>query len=179
MSQEIQPLVDILPWVALFVAALIFFRRTGQTPSVGDAVLAGLDMQRKNAIERADKAEQALEKMIEQFDRERRELLTEIARLNLEINRLKGRRVTQYDTQSDRALKVGVQVYELMDGYMSQDEIQRAAFDLSIEWDSVEGTSKLTKAMNFITMVDRRGRMGELVNVLKRERPDLGWPEIK
>ena len=178
LTPETQTILDLLPWIALLILSLVFFRKTGTSQNVGDAVLIGLDKQRQTAEQRAAAAERALEEFKLQYAAERRELLIQIGELQWKISRLQnGRRYKINDTRNDRELKAKVTIFELTDK-MSMTELQTVAFSAGVEWAQIGGEDKATKAMNLITMIDNRGLIKPFLGILKEERPDLPWPNV-
>ena len=57
-------------------------------------------------------------------------------------------------------------------------ELSTLAFDLSVDWDSLEGGPIESTVQSFILYLARRGRLDDLVTLLRKERPDANWPQV-
>jgi hypothetical protein len=71
-----------------------------------------------------------------------------------------------------------VDLARLVDGmnrYFSLEEIETLAFVLGIDFDNLGGGSKGSKTRELVMFMDRRGRLEELINRLRRERPHVTW----
>jgi uncharacterized protein YjbI with pentapeptide repeats len=51
-------------------------------------------------------------------------------------------------------------------------------FDLELDWGELAGETKSAKCHACIAALARRGRLGDLLSLLREERPSVGWPEI-
>lgn len=57
-------------------------------------------------------------------------------------------------------------------------ELSVLAIDLSVDWETLEGVEKVSKVNAFILHQAHRGRLNDLVALLREERPLVDWPEI-
>ncbi len=57
-------------------------------------------------------------------------------------------------------------------------DVRSLAFDLGAAWDDLRGETQNEKVQALIQYLALRGRLQELVEVGKEERPDLNWPHI-
>ena len=57
-------------------------------------------------------------------------------------------------------------------------ELSTLAFDLSVDWDSLEGGNIESKVQSLILYLARRGRLGDLLTLLREERSDANWPLV-
>ena len=57
-------------------------------------------------------------------------------------------------------------------------ELQMLVSDLGVNWDSLPGTTVDEKAHNLIGWHKRRGRLNELISLLREERGHIDWPYI-
>ena len=65
-----------------------------------------------------------------------------------------------------------------MTQYFNMDELQAMAFDLSLDWEEITGTSKSIKAQSMVIALAQRGRLNDLYKILRAERPDVDWSVI-
>jgi len=59
--------------------------------------------------------------------------------------------------------------------YFNDSELHDVCFDLGVSYDDLAGPSKADKARELVSYLERRGRIGELVGVCSRLRPNVGW----
>ena len=59
--------------------------------------------------------------------------------------------------------------------YFSLSELHDLCFELGIDFDDLGGASKADKARELISYLDRRGRLPELVRILRQQRPHVAW----
>ena len=64
----------------------------------------------------------------------------------------------------------------LVEGF-SEQELRDICFNLSVDYESLEGDGKAAKARELIYYLDRRGRILELVKIGKPLRPQLNWED--
>ncbi len=55
----------------------------------------------------------------------------------------------------------------------NEEELHTLCFDLALDYDMLPGKSKGGKARELLTYLDRRNRLSELIDLLRRERPDI------
>jgi hypothetical protein len=59
--------------------------------------------------------------------------------------------------------------------YFSTEELQAMAFDLGIDWETLSGDSKITKAGDLIQHAARNDKIVDLVNTARAARPNADW----
>lgn len=57
--------------------------------------------------------------------------------------------------------------------YFSYEELRMLVFTLGIEWDALRGDSKDSKIRELLTYAERRGRLEELVELIREMRPHV------
>lgn len=62
--------------------------------------------------------------------------------------------------------------------FFDQDELQTLVFDLGVDWDELSGEKKSAKSHSLISYLARRGRLEDLIELLREERPNENWPSI-
>jgi hypothetical protein len=62
-----------------------------------------------------------------------------------------------------------------LDTYFSVGELKSLCFDLGIDYENLSGSSKSGKVLELIQMVQRHGRLSELVDLVRQERPHASW----
>jgi hypothetical protein len=70
-----------------------------------------------------------------------------------------------------------VQVWTLINEHFNMEELQDLAFELQLDWDNLEGTTKKGKARDLVKAMMRSQRSVDLINQLRRERSHVEWPE--
>jgi hypothetical protein len=70
------------------------------------------------------------------------------------------------------------QLRETLVQRFSEGELQTLCFDLGIDVETLPGESKVDRARELLIYLDRRGRIPELVTLVKNKRPDVAWDEI-
>ncbi len=59
--------------------------------------------------------------------------------------------------------------------YFSAEELQAMAFDLGIDWETLSGDTKITKAGDLIQHAARNDKIVDLVNAARAGRPNADW----
>jgi len=59
--------------------------------------------------------------------------------------------------------------------YFSAEELQAIAFDLGIDWETLSGDTKITKAGDLIQHAARNDKIVDLVNACRQMRPNVDW----
>jgi len=57
----------------------------------------------------------------------------------------------------------------------NESELRNLCFDLHVDYESLTGAGKEDKARELVAYLERRGRLSELVETGKRQRPDIDW----
>jgi Effector-associated domain 7 len=66
----------------------------------------------------------------------------------------------------------------LMTGAFSLEELKALAFDLGIDAETLGGADKTGKVIELIQTCARNGRVAELVDLCRKQRPNLKWDDI-
>ncbi len=70
-----------------------------------------------------------------------------------------------------------VQLRDQIADKFNQDELRAIVFDLGLDWDELAGSRKTILIQDLIIQLARNGRLVELVELLKRKRPNADWPD--
>jgi hypothetical protein len=70
------------------------------------------------------------------------------------------------------------QLRQLLTTHFSVSEIHTFCFDLGVDYEDLPGAGKTDKARELIAHMQRRGRLGELVQAGRQSRPDVQWPDL-
>ena len=62
-------------------------------------------------------------------------------------------------------------LFKLLMAHFDLDELRTLCFDLSVDYDTLRGEEKATKALELITFMLREHRLDELVSTLRQGRP--------
>ena len=65
------------------------------------------------------------------------------------------------------------ELLRLLREHFVNEELEAICFELGVEYEDLGGDTNLRKAMGLVSMMERTGRLGELVEVMGRERPFL------
>src|SRR5689334_5699299 len=65
------------------------------------------------------------------------------------------------------------QLVELFD----DSEIRTICFDLSVDYDGLPGSGKADKARELLSFLERDGRLAELLQLLREQRPRATWSQ--
>jgi CHAT domain-containing protein len=68
-----------------------------------------------------------------------------------------------------------VKLRRILDQRFSDDELKTLCFDLGVEYDSLPGEGKTSKARELVSYFEHRDSVGELEEVAKQSRPDIDW----
>lgn len=69
-------------------------------------------------------------------------------------------------------------LYQAIIEHFNEGELKTLCFNLGIDFDALPGDGKAAKARELIAFVIRRDRQPELIEALKRERPQLDWENL-
>ncbi|MCA9873496.1 MAG: CHAT domain-containing protein [Anaerolineales bacterium] len=70
------------------------------------------------------------------------------------------------------------QIYELLMAHFDEAELQTLCFYLGIDYESLVGAAKPGKTRALVQYCDRAGRLADLREKVKGERPFVEWPEL-
>lgn len=62
--------------------------------------------------------------------------------------------------------------------HFSLDDLKELAFDLDVDWDELAGERKSGKVLALISHVEKQGRLQELVQLLRADRPLVAWINV-
>ena len=68
---------------------------------------------------------------------------------------------------------------KLIDQHFDLEDMRTLCFDLGLRYDNLRGEDKTAKARELVDLMVRRGRLDELVEMCREERPKVKWPEKK
>ncbi len=71
------------------------------------------------------------------------------------------------------------QFLDLLDEHFNLEEFRTLCLTLDVKYDNLGGEGKIHKARELLTYLERRGRLFELVRLVKKERPKVPWPTQK
>jgi hypothetical protein len=66
---------------------------------------------------------------------------------------------------------------KLLVEYFNLGELQTLCFDLDVDYDSLPGEGKASKARELVAYLGRRGIISKLVRIGKQQRPDIPWED--
>lgn len=66
----------------------------------------------------------------------------------------------------------------LISQHFNLDELHLLAFDLNVDWDELAGTQKSMKIQELIIYLGQHGRLENLAEILRQERPFVEWPDM-
>ncbi len=70
------------------------------------------------------------------------------------------------------------QLRRMMSAAFNLDEIRSLCFDLGIDFDTLSGDDKTTKIIELIHSTARLGKLGDLITLCAKARPNPGWEEL-
>lgn len=70
-----------------------------------------------------------------------------------------------------------VQLRRILTERFSEGELQDLCFEMGVEYENLPGERHTDKARELVRYLDRRGRLNELVEAGKKERPNVDWEE--
>lgn len=68
-----------------------------------------------------------------------------------------------------------VRLRQILVERFTEDELRTLAYDLDLDYDSLDGGSKAGRARELVAYMERRQRLGDLVRVGRSQRPDVSW----
>ena len=83
------------------------------------------------------------------------------------------------DTPSQKSMaspqNVLITLRENLNAYYSESELRSLCLDLGIEYENLGGRSKPEKVLDLIGFMQRRGRLEQLVDLVRQQRPHSSW----
>lgn len=70
-----------------------------------------------------------------------------------------------------------VALRKVLDEHFNSNDLQSLAFDLGIDYENLRGTVTASKWIELINYMQRRNRLPELVEAVRRARPELDWSQ--
>jgi hypothetical protein len=71
-----------------------------------------------------------------------------------------------------------VELTRLINMRFGASELRSLYFELKVDYDDLPGERKEDKVRELVTYMDRRGRLSELEETVRRLRPDVSWPGV-
>jgi len=68
-----------------------------------------------------------------------------------------------------------IRLREILTRYFDAGELRTLCFDLGVDYDSLPGEGKASKARELVAYLERHSRLPELVEMGKQQRPDVPW----
>jgi WD40 repeat protein len=68
-------------------------------------------------------------------------------------------------------------LHEILVKHFDKDELRALCLDLKVDYDSLPGENKTSKAAELIRQLDQHNRIPELVGLVKQRRPDISWDD--
>jgi hypothetical protein len=68
-----------------------------------------------------------------------------------------------------------IRLHEILVKCFDAEELRTLCFELGLDYDDLRGEGKSGKARELVALLDRRGRIAELVAIGKDLRPDAAW----
>jgi tetratricopeptide (TPR) repeat protein len=69
-------------------------------------------------------------------------------------------------------------LHQILTAHFNEEELRTLCLDLDIDYDDLPSEGKVSKARELIAYLDRRGRIPELIEVGRKQRPDLVWGSV-
>ncbi len=70
------------------------------------------------------------------------------------------------------------QLHKQLLAHFNQEELSLVCFYLGLAYDDLPGEARPKKAYELILLVARQGRLPQLLQILREERPSVDWPDI-
>lgn len=64
----------------------------------------------------------------------------------------------------------------LMNKYLSSDDIRELAFQHSIDYEDLDGENARGKTLSLVQEMERQGRLYQLEQAVRKMRPGVDWP---
>ena len=68
------------------------------------------------------------------------------------------------------------QVYRALKDHFTSSELQDLCFEMGVAYDDLPGVDRSSKARELVMRVERAGRLGELLELVRQEYPAVTWP---
>ncbi|MGD2179340.1 MAG: hypothetical protein PVG71_16140, partial [Anaerolineae bacterium] len=68
-----------------------------------------------------------------------------------------------------------VQLRQILTDHFNEGELHTLCFDLGVDYDDLPGEGKANKARELVSYLERRKRIPELVELVKKRRPRISW----
>lgn len=60
-----------------------------------------------------------------------------------------------------------------LDDHFSEGELRMLVAELNYEWENLSGDNRAERALDLVEAMERRDRLGDLVAIMRRERPRM------
>ncbi len=85
--------------------------------------------------------------------------------------------IAQRQTGSDLDHANLVKLFQKIDRYFNDSELRGLCFQLNVEYEDLAGRIKRDKARELVTMLDRHGRLPDLISLAEQLRPKIKWQD--
>ena len=80
--------------------------------------------------------------------------------------------ISSYKLNPSVSIETLRKLFQFMLDAFNEEDLRKLCFLLAVEYDSLPGRAKSAKTQELISYVDRNGRLDELIEIIKEERPD-------
>lgn len=82
-------------------------------------------------------------------------------------------RFTAVKNQGNRA-----ELVRLIGVRFDEAELRGLTYELNVDYEGLLGQGKAAKVQALVEYMERRNRMDDLMRIIRRERPEVAWPEM-
>jgi Effector-associated domain 7 len=93
----------------------------------------------------------------------------------VQANKARSKAFTLVSKRSENPVEWRREFREKLDQFFSLDDVRVICFDLSIDYEALEGSSKSVKIQALISHVERNKMIEQLVALCQRTRPTVAW----
>ena len=86
--------------------------------------------------------------------------------------------VSDQDTQRLYEKELRKSLRRIFKAYYGMQDFRTLVFDLDIEWDNLGGDTFNGKIESLLVLLQRIGRLPELLDLAKQDRPSIDWPKL-
>ncbi|MCA9966518.1 MAG: hypothetical protein KC423_19850 [Anaerolineales bacterium] len=70
------------------------------------------------------------------------------------------------------------QLIQHLDHHFSLDELRELTLTLDVEWENLSGDTRTVKSRELVELLNRNGRLPELIQLAQNHRPHLNWRDL-
>ena len=85
--------------------------------------------------------------------------------------------IAQRQTGGDLAHANLVKLFQKTDRHFNDSDLRDLCFQLNVDYDDLAGRGKRDKARELVTMMNRHGRLPDLIALAERLRPKINWQD--